>query len=178
VAVEALRESRNRVLSMALIHEQLYQAGDFAQIDFGEYVGHLVSNLARAYSREVKTEIEADQVLLGIDSAVPCSLILNELVTNAFKHAFPPSWEPSTDGRYPWIRITLSSSEDRQITLGVSDNGVGMSSDLDLGAANSLGMMLVQSLVSQLDGEIELGQVNGLGTTFRLSFSPLQAGQQ
>jgi two-component sensor histidine kinase len=105
-------------------------------------------------------EIEADEVSLGINQAVPCGLILNELMSNALKHAFPA-------GREGEIRVALGASEDN-VTLVFSDNGVGLPTNMDYRAMTSLGLQLVSTLVDQLDGEIELENKNGTG--FKLAF--------
>jgi two-component sensor histidine kinase len=161
---------------MSLIHEQLYQAGNLAQIDFGDYLGHLVSNLSQTYEKGVKIAVDADPVLLEIDSAVPSGLILNELVTNAFKHAFPTDWISATGSPEPSIRVSLSTAQDQRVSLEISDNGVGMPPGLDWLTTDSLGMMLIHSLVDQLDGEIKLGADNGVGTKFTVTFLPLKTG--
>jgi two-component sensor histidine kinase len=161
--LEAFRESQNRIRSMALIHEQLYKSHDLASIEFGAYVRNLAAFLFRSYGADagrINLEIEADEVSLGINQAVPCGLILNELMSNALKHAFPA-------GREGEIRVALGASEDN-VTLVFSDNGVGLPTNMDYRAMTSLGLQLVSTLVDQLDGEIELENKNGTG--FKLAF--------
>jgi two-component sensor histidine kinase len=148
---------------MALIHEQLYESRDLARIDFGAYVRSLAAFLFRSYAADVgqvTLEIEADEVSLGIDQAVPCGLILNELMSNALKHAFPAGQEGE-------IRVALGANEDK-VTLMLSDNGVGLPTNMDYCTTGSLGLQLVSTLVDQLDGEIELENRNG--TCFKLIF--------
>jgi two-component sensor histidine kinase len=161
--LEAFRESQNRIRSMALIHEQLYESHDLARIDFGAYVRNLATFLFRSYAADlgqVTLEIEADEVSLGIHQAVPCGLILNELMSNALKHAFPA-------GQAGRIRVALGANEDK-VTLMLSDSGVGLPTNMDYRTTNSLGLQLVSTLVDQLDGEIALENRNG--TSFQLIF--------
>jgi two-component sensor histidine kinase len=152
---------------MALVHERLYQSRDLARVDFAEYIRNLVSYLFRSYevhSNVIKQKINIANVSLGIDAAVPCGLILNELVSNSLKHAFP-------DGRAGEIRIGLSS-DNGKFTLMVSDNGVGFPKDLDLRNTQSLGLQLVNTLVEQLEGTIELDRSGG--TAFEITFTELK----
>jgi two-component sensor histidine kinase len=166
-SLEMFLDSRNRVRSMALVHERLYQSRDLARVDFAEYIRNLVSYLFRSYevhSNVIKQKINIADVSLGIDAAVPCGLILNELVSNSLKHAFP-------DGTAGEIRIGLSSDNDK-FTLMVSDNGVGFPKDLDLRNTQSLGLQLVNTLVDQLEGTIELDRSGG--TAFEITFTELK----
>lgn len=163
-ALEIFQESQNRVRSMALIHEKLYRSKNLAEIDLGEYVNDLVIYLFRsykAYGKGITLKIQADDVHLGIDAAVPCGLIINELISNALKHAFPHNYQGE-------IRVELQKNQ-QQISLCVSDDGIGFPTDLDFQNTNSLGLQLVNTLVGQLDGTIELQ--NGSGTTFKISFA-------
>jgi two-component sensor histidine kinase len=161
---DALRESQNRVRSMALIHEKLYQSSDLAKIDFSEYVKSLAADLFRSYQRglgKVNLIVEADEVALELDRAIPCGLILNELITNALKYAF-------SEGRYGTLRVELRAGPDHEIKLQVADDGVGMPPGFDYRNADSLGIKLVQSLTAQLDGQLQVEQSNG--TVFQISF--------
>ncbi|MBC7185633.1 MAG: PAS domain S-box protein [Calditrichaeota bacterium] len=162
-AAQALRDSQNRVKSMALIHEKLYRSASLSRIDFGEYLQSLVSGLVRSYATNgrVGTELAVEKVELGVDQAIPCGLIVNELVSNALKHAFPEQQEGM-------IRVRFQR-EDGRCLLAVADNGVGFPSALDFRATNSLGMQLVTTLVDQLEGEIQLLR-DGPGTHFSISF--------
>jgi two-component sensor histidine kinase len=162
--IQSLRDSQSRVRSMALIHEKLYQSQSLAKIDFGEYVKSLAGDLFRSYRQSltgIELNIQTDKVLLELDQAVPCGLILNELITNALKYAFP-------DGRNGTITVELRAGSEQNINLRVADNGIGMPLDFDILKANSLGLQLINSLVSQLDGRLELG--NSQGTDFLVSF--------
>ncbi len=161
---EILRESQNRVRSMALVHEKLYRSDDLAHVDLAEYIRNLATFLFRSYTAaagRVSLDIQADDVFLSIDAAVPCGLILNELISNALKHAFPGD-------RKGQIRVELQAGENRQISLIVGDTGIGFPQDFDFENATSLGMQLVQTLVMQLNGTLEIDGT--AGSEFRITF--------
>jgi PAS domain S-box-containing protein len=161
---EMLKESQNRVRSMALVHEQLYQSKDLSNIDFAEYIQNLAHNLFQAYeihAQGIKLETNMAQCSLNIDTAVPCGLIINELVTNALKYAFTGQIKGKIN-----IDFTL---ENRVCVLTVSDSGIGFPQDLDYRKARTLGLRLVGSLVKQIRGKIEL--LETAGTTFKITFS-------
>jgi two-component sensor histidine kinase len=164
--LDIFRDSENRIRSMALIHEKLYRSPDLAQIDFGDYVRELAAFLFRsqsASSRSITLNVQADPVYLHVEAAVPSGLILNELISNALKHAFP-------DGRAGEISIKLWASDDGQLNLVVADNGRGLPPGLDFRATESLGLQLVNTLVDQLDGTLKLN--GACGTEFRITFAP------
>jgi PAS domain S-box-containing protein len=178
-ALELFKESQSRVRSMALIHEKLYRSGDLANVDFAEYVQNLAASLVRSYRADsvptvLRTDIQG--VRLGIDAAVPCGLVINELITNALKYAFPPGWHSpiqtsatgESNGQMAEIRVELRRSADHQLTLIVADNGVGFPAGLDFRDTESLGMRLVNTLVDQLDGTLELSR--NAGTEFKIMF--------
>ncbi len=156
------RESQDRIRSMALIHEKLYQARDISRVDFAEYVRSLTAYLSRSYVTRPGIEIVIDiqGIFLDIDKAIPCGLIINELVSNSLKYAF-------RDGRRGEIRISLSH-DDHSYILAVGDNGVGLPPGLDFRNTPSLGLQLVDTLVGQLEGTIQLA--DGGGTTFTITF--------
>ncbi len=160
----ALGESQNRIRSMALIHESLYRSDNFLEIAFSEYLRELTATLVRAYSIpgvEVVIDVAADGVALDIDTAVPCGLIVNELVSNSLKHGYP-----DYSGQ-AHIRISISKEESEYL-LSVTDNGVGFPDDVDFRDTQSLGMEIVCVLTSQLHGDINL--VRGDGTRFEIRF--------
>lgn len=162
--LQALSDSQARVRSMALIHERLYQSQSLAKIDFGEYVKSLATDLFRSYRHNItgtQLEIQVDEVILDLDQAVSCGLILNELMTNALKYAFP-------NGREGTIRVELRVKPERVLSLQVADDGIGVPSDFDTLHTNSLGLQLVNNLVSQLNGTIDIERSEG--TSFRISF--------
>ena len=162
---DMFKESEDRVKAIALIHEKLCGARDLAKIDFGEYTKGLLRDLARSYGARaariaVRTELE--DIALGINQAIPCGLIINELVSNSLKHAFP-------EGREGEIRIGLRRTGENGIGLAVSDNGVGLAGGPDLREVESLGLRLVTILAEdQLGGEIRLDRSGG--TRFEITF--------
>lgn len=163
--VEMFKESSNRIQSMSLIHQKLYQSNDATTIDFSGFVRDLVSALLHSYGTDrsaVRVVMDVDRTGLGMDCAVPCGLIINELVSNSFKHAFP-------GGRRGEVRIAMSRHEGDRITLVVSDNGIGLQQDLDILNAESLGLQLVVTLVDQLRGAITLDRDGG--TKFSVEFT-------
>ncbi|MEZ4646002.1 MAG: histidine kinase dimerization/phosphoacceptor domain -containing protein [Chloroflexota bacterium] len=161
-------DSKNRVRSMALIHEKLYQSQNLARIDFAEYVANLTHYLARTYhADQIRLQLSLEQVYLGIDTAVPCGLILNELVSNAFKHAF-------THQQSGHVCIKLHQNEAAQVTLAVGDDGVGLPADFDSSHVDSLGLQLVHNLTKQLGGTLTILDHDddfALVTIFKLTFS-------
>ncbi|MBI5569382.1 MAG: PAS domain S-box protein [Desulfomonile tiedjei] len=165
----ALNDSQIRIRSMALIHEQLYESRDLARIDFAAYLDKLSGALLRSYAAEagsVTLKIESDPVLLGIETAIPCGLIVSELVSNCLKHAFPR-------GRRGEIRIELRCSGENQYTLVVSDNGQGFPKGLDYRKSKSLGLRLITNLAeSQLRADLEIRGDHG--TEVRIVFEDKQ----
>jgi len=162
--LEVFKVSQNRIESMALIHEKLYQCKDLAQIEFAEYIQDLVVNLFCSYevnSSTISLKINIANVFLGIDVAIPCGLLLNELILNCLKHAFP-------SGRKGVIQIDLNSTNEKQYTLIVSDNGIGFPQNLDFKNTDSLGLQLVNALTQQLGGTIELNRK--VGAEFKITF--------
>lgn len=154
-----LGESQDRVKAMALTHELLYERKDFSRIDLGEYLSRLVQLLSSSYradSRRIAVRCTLPETIqyLDLERAIPCGLIVNELVTNAFKHAFPGE-------RRGTVSITLAGRDDGQISLTVADDGVGLPPDLDLGATKSLGMQLVPLLVDQSGGTLTVERTGG-----------------
>jgi PAS domain S-box-containing protein len=159
-----LRESQNRIKSMALIHQTLYESKDFVQVDFSTFLESLAPTLISSYGMDaerVSLVIEAAEVLLPINAAIPCGLVVNELISNALKHAFPA-------GRRGEIRIELAPEPDGRAMLSVSDDGVGIAEDYDLTRTTTLGLQLVALLTDQLGGEIEIQRSNP--TRFILRF--------
>jgi two-component sensor histidine kinase len=156
---------------MALIHEKLYRSRDLTCIDMADYVRDLVIPLLQSYGTAPTTvipKIQVEHVLLGIDLAVPCGLILNELISNTLKHAFPPDWS-SRDGGEKEILIELRQDGESRLTLLVGDNGIGLPADFDFGHTMSLGLQLVNILVGQMNGSLDMR--NEGGTKFRVTFA-------
>ena len=158
-------ESQNRVYSMALLHESLYQSDNLSQIDFPEYIRQLADHLFRSYgvaAERIRLRTDFDRISLHMDTAVPCGLIINELVSNSLKYAFP-------DGRHGEIHIGLHGQPAGMAKLLVADNGIGLSSEVDWTTTRSLGLRLVRSLAQQLGGHLEVQ--SQLGTKVQLVFS-------
>jgi PAS domain S-box-containing protein len=169
-ALAVFEESQARVQAMALIHEKLYRAADFTRIDFAEYARSLAAELLAGYrvpSDAVRLTTSGAGVFLTVETAIPCALILNELVSNSLKHAFP-------GGRRGDIRVDLRDARG-EFLLTVADNGVGMPEGFDVRGAASLGLRLVRTLAGQLGGTVE--HSGGGGTTFVLRF-PVEAGRR
>ena len=155
-AQEALHESRNRVHSMALVHEQLYRTPDLAQIDFAAYVRSLAENLFAAYqvvSSGVTLQLDVSDVLLEVGQAIPCGLIITELVTNALKHAFPVNRESDGPGENE-IRVVFRPTAGGEYELLVSDNGIGLPPGFEFPSRDTLGLFLVSAYTRELKGTI------------------------
>jgi two-component sensor histidine kinase len=148
---------------MALIHTKLYQSSDLARIDFADYIRKLAADLIDSYRLEpdaVTLALDVKDIYFDVNVGIPCGLIVNELLTNALKHAFP-------NGRQGEVSVSLSPG-DGTITLAVADNGIGFPENIDFRNTESLGFQLVTALVEQLGGTIELARDKG--TTFAISF--------
>jgi two-component sensor histidine kinase len=165
--IRQLQESQDRVRSMALIHEKLYRSGDLARINFEEYVRSLTAYLVRTYSRQgqrIELRLDVSDIPLGIDHAIPCGLIINELVSNALKYAFPAD-------RAGTITVSIRQGGGRY-TLFVGDDGVGMPVQVDYRNHSSLGLQLVNTLVSQLEGNITMSTEKGTAFTIQFPAEP------
>lgn len=165
---EHFREVRDRVRSMALVHEKLYQSETLASIEFADYTRSLLESLAKAHRNPetlVGLELDLQPVLLSIETAVPCGLILNELITNAFKHAF----RDRTKGK---VSIELRTNPDGRVCLRVSDDGPGLPAGMDWRQSRSLGLRLIHLLAGQLDATLEVRP--GGGADFLITFEPSQ----
>lgn len=165
--LEIFNKSRSRVETMSMIHEKLYKSVDISQINIGNYLKDLVTHLLNAYSlssAKIDFSINAENILMSIDTAIPCGLIVNELINNILKHAFP-------DGYNGKIELNLRRSDDN-VLLEVIDNGIGIPESYDLDKSDSLGMQLIDTLVKQLDGIIEVNKTNG--TKFAIEFKELK----
>lgn len=167
--LEVFRESQNRVKSMALVHEKLYQSKNFARINFAEYTESLTNYLFKAYelnAGNIALELDIDEVAFNIDTAIPCGLIINELVSNALKYAFP-------NHRAGKVRVVLHSESNNQFTIIVEDDGVGFSLDGNLSKMKSLGLQLVNVLAKQLKGNLEIGVSKG--SKFQVRFREIHS---
>jgi PAS domain S-box-containing protein len=163
-ARKGLVESQSRIQSMALVHQQLYQSRDLARIDFSEYLRNLATRLLKTYNvgpERIELEVSGPRLELDIDRAIPCGLIVNELLANAIDHAFP-------DGMHGHIWVTLDRRSDSSLELDVRDDGVGIPPELDLDATQTFGLQIARTLTRQLEGTIEL--VRDHGTLLRIVF--------
>jgi len=165
-AQKLFEESQNRVRSMALIHEKLYQSKDFAHVNFGGYISNLATELFQFYKvnpSKIKLVLDTEDISIDVNTSIPCGLIINELITNVLKHAFPFSTVSSGNGKDVLNEVSISLKQmDSTIELTVSDNGVGIPSDIDFSHPKSLGLHLVHMLAeSQLNGNIELDRSHG-----------------
>jgi two-component sensor histidine kinase/DNA-binding response OmpR family regulator len=176
---DSFKEIQNRVKSIALIHEKLYQSKDLSKINFSEYIPQLASDLYRSYeiSPLIDLEVEVDNILLDINKALPCGLIINELITNSIKHAFPDIEKYRSSGEISAGEFNGSKKGKISIKfhqtgdiyeMMISDNGIGYPDDLDLENTETLGLRLVNSLKGQLNSDVEL--TNNNGALFRLTF--------
>jgi len=162
-ALKMFKNGQSRIGSMALVHEKLYESEDLANIDFAEYIRSTIRYLFSLHkiSEAVRPNIDIEDIFLDVNTAIPCGLIINELVSNALKYAFP-------GGREGGIYVGLYLDKDDKFTLTIKDNGIGFPEELDFRKTESLGMQLVIMLVEQLEGTIELERKKG--TTFTITF--------
>ena len=162
--VQSLKESQARIRSMALIHEKLYQSRDLSRVDFEGYVRNLAVYLIRTYGTghgAVELQLDVADIRLGIDRAIPCGLILTELITNSLQYGFP-------DSRGGTITVELRPDGNGGLQLSVHDNGVGLPDNLDIAKSDSLGLQLVSTLTLQLGGQLEIDRSDG--TRFSITF--------
>lgn len=168
---EGFRQSQDRIKSIALIHEKLYQSRELIRLDFAEYVESLVAHLINSYNIDpgsIRLHVRADHAItLDLDTAVPMGIIINELVSNSLKHAFPEHGRASNNAE---IRVELRERPDNGLLLVIADNGIGLAEEPDLSAIDTLGLKLVHSLVAHMDGTLEVNRSNG--TEYNIQFSP------
>ncbi|EQA44882.1 MASE1 domain protein [Leptospira broomii serovar Hurstbridge str. 5399] len=167
---EAFAESQHRIQTMALIHDELYQSKDLGDIEFSGYAERLSGKIRAAYKvePEVSLKMEMERLNLEVSIAIPLGLVLNELLTNCFKYAFPSGLRPESGERMVTVRIR---KEKETGILEVSDNGLGLPSDLDPFESPSFGLTLVQVLTRQLKGKLDFSSSAGKGTSFRIRFA-------
>jgi two-component system, sensor histidine kinase PdtaS len=157
-----LEESQSRIFSIALVHERLYRSEDLAHVDFRDYAEGLTESIVHTFGSEdqVQLELDVDPIALPVDLAIPCGLIIHELLTNALKYAFP-------GGRRGKVSLTMARVGHNAL-LVVKDNGVGLPAEVQPGKGSSLGLFLVSTLVEQLEARFAISRENG--TTFRIEF--------
>ncbi|MEQ8169882.1 MAG: sensor histidine kinase [Candidatus Eremiobacterota bacterium] len=162
--MDMLLDSQNRIKSIGLVHEKLYQSKNFARIDFKKYIYDLSSYLFNSYRINMNIillNINVGDMYLNINKAIPCGLIINELLTNALKHAF-------TDGRKGKISIKFHRENDNKLILEIRDNGKGLPEGLNIETSSSLGLKLVKNLAKQIDGKLYIERETG--TIFKIIF--------
>ncbi|MCQ1536176.1 HAMP domain-containing protein [Methanosarcina sp. KYL-1] len=193
--IEAFRDSQHRVKSMALVHEKLYQSEDMVSVDFSDYIQNLANYLFGAYSvgsGDIRLKLDVDNIFLGMDTAVPVGIIINELVSNSLKHAFSEGEngeiciclkKETKETKEKGSKSTGSADSVKGIREGrecfslvVRDNGKGFPEDIDFKETDSLGLQLVNTLVDQVEGSIELDRSRG--TEFRIRFRELKYRQK
>jgi PAS domain S-box-containing protein len=164
-ALSLLKESQNRIKTMAYIHESLYQNKSFTSVNFSDYIATLSNNIIQSYSvseEKVKLVLNLEKINLNLDNSIPTGLIVNELITNAIKHAFP-------SGTKGFINVNLKS-ENNTVYLEVKDNGVGFDSNVDFRNTNSLGLQLVSTLIDQIEGDLKFKSEKDKGTEVLITF--------
>jgi len=177
--LEVFNKSRARVETMALIHENLYRSSDLNNIDIGMYINNLAHHLVQVYGvakGQINVTVSSDGTRLSVDTAIPCGLLVNELVSNSLKYAFPNLGTTEAPQAYQFrIAIDIRKTEGL-IVLTVADNGVGLPSNIEIEKTNTMGMQLVTTLVKQLEGKVEISREHG--TTFRIMFNELKYSQR
>jgi two-component sensor histidine kinase len=160
-----LRESQNRIKSMAFIHERLYRTKDFSKINFSDYIENLSTSLINTYEAgnvKVNVSFDLDEVFLNLDSAIPCGLILNELISNSLKYAFKGRKRGN-------ITVKLKEEENKTVKFSVQDDGVGIDKEFNISKTETLGLQLVHTLTEQLEGKLKL--TLNKGSRFDITFS-------
>jgi two-component system sensor kinase len=163
--IQLYRESQDRIQAMALIHEKLYQSTDISRINLREYVESMVSDLLYSYERDssiIEADLDVEDALMGIDTAVPCGLIINELVSNSLKYAFP-------NGQGT-VKIYFRRLDDKKYCLKVSDDGIGLPDDFNIEKMNTLGLQIVNNLVNQIEGILTISRPS----KFEIKFEELK----
>jgi two-component sensor histidine kinase len=157
--IEILEDMGNRIKTMAMVHQKLYQSQDLSSVDLKEYIKDISGLLISSYASEsekIKLTLNLESIHVSIDTAIPCGLIVNEIITNSLKHAFP-------GGREGEIYIRLFKQEDGLIELEISDNGIGIPAGYDFEAGDTLGIQVFKSIAEeQMNGEIQFDTKNGV----------------
>ena len=175
--LDRFEESKNRIMSMALVHELLYQGDNFQSLNFYDYITTLIDYLYSSFElapEDIKFNLYVDQlsdVNINIDTAILCGLILNELISNSFKHAFPNhnSTAANTSNNHNEITIKLNKENNDQVSLIFEDNGIGLPKDIDFTNPNTLGLQLIVGLVQQIKGTIK--KLEHDGTAYKINFN-------
>ncbi|HOV15371.1 MAG TPA: sensor histidine kinase, partial [Spirochaetota bacterium] len=165
--ITSFKDLRGRIKSMSLIHEKLYQTNDFAHIEFGDYILSIISDTKHIYSNlniKPKFELNIEKVYISLENSIPLGLIVNEIVTNIYKYAFPQKREIE-----PTIFVEFNKISDEVTTLRIGDNGVGFPKDYNVENSKSLGFRLITSLSEQINAKYHLSKENGVVWSFEIS---------
>jgi PAS domain S-box-containing protein len=169
-ALEAFQTAQNRVKSISLVHEKLYRSESLAQVNLADYIYNLTTHLIQTYTLNpdhITLQLRLDEVLSNLDTAIPCGLLINELVSNALKHGFP-----GTSGGSIWVELNtmdvVSPQNAQQVILIVGNNGIKLLEPSNLSEAESVGFQLIQALIQQIHGQMEIDESRG--TEFRITF--------
>jgi two-component sensor histidine kinase len=160
-----VKDGQNRVRAMALVHEKFYQTDEIGAIDFNEYAEKVCYYLRQSYlgaESNININIQSDKVMLDMDTAMPCGLLITEIVSNSLKYAFP-------DNRAGDIFIRIKNTEEKKVQIDISDNGVGMPEEVNVENSESLGLQLINALTNQLDGTLDLRRDHG--THYSITFA-------
>ncbi|MDP3623331.1 MAG: histidine kinase dimerization/phosphoacceptor domain -containing protein, partial [Methanobacteriaceae archaeon] len=160
--IDLYQESQNRIQAMSLIHEKLYLSRDISKINLKDYVQSMVSDLLYSYEKDsqvIESNLDIADALMSIDTAVPCGLIINELISNSLKYAFPD--------RNGTINVYFHRINDSDYCLLISDDGIGLPEDLDIDKTNSLGLQIVNNLINQLDGTLKISKPSKFEIKFK-----------
>lgn len=162
--VEIMKESQNRVKSMALVHENLYKSENLSKINLESYVQDLSKNLLRSYHSKtsaIKISVAVSNISLDIDTAVPCGLIINELVSNALKYAFPQQQQGE-------VKISIFKADNQDVILNIADDGIGLPPEINIEQINTMGLRMVTALIRQISGTLSVNRE--AGSSFTISF--------
>ncbi len=169
--LEAFSTAINRIYSIAMIHEQLYRSEDFVNTRFSEYVEDLAAHITSSYRQDypdITLKVQVDPILLDLDRSIVCGLIINELIVNAIKHAFPSPKQQTPERIQNLISVRFAATENEYI-LSVSDNGIGLPEQYDINKSDSLGMKIIQTLTKQIRGGFDV--IRNQGTEFKITFA-------
>ena len=164
--IDIFNANINRIKTMSQIHEILYQSKDFTKIDFSDYINKISENIISLYiekSERISLKTDIGDIYLKLDTAIPCGLIINELLTNSYKHAFPGK-------RKGAIKVSMKKLDDETIELRVSDNGKGIPRSIDTKNSGTMGLRIINLLVQQLEGKFRCTGTRTKGTEFRITF--------
>ncbi len=164
--LDLMKETGGRIQSMSIVHTKLYNSGNYEFINFGEYTKNLIENFQNTYGyklRNIQFETVINDIIINIDTAIPCGLIINELISNSIKYAFPGD-------RAGKIVISLERMDGGKLNMQVKDDGIGVEAGIDLSKADSLGIQLVTLLTRQMNGTLEVISSKQNGTSFDITF--------